>query len=257
MIGLINAILFDYIPKLPILLILKCKDIYNYYKNKEWEKFNMFGLYIFIGMFGTGKTISMVHRAYKLAKKYPNLKILTNIKLVNFPEHTEIIQLTNFNQIIEVSGDTLILLDEISSIFNSRSWSKNGIPPDLIGLLLQVRKERKVIFSTAQRFKQVDALIRQITFVVVQCNTLFGRWTFNKEYDAYDFELTQDTYNMYPIALDRYSFLQTDKIRSLYDTYEMIDKAKKEKFLSSQEILEKQGSTCVQVKEPKKVKMFK
>lgn len=253
MIDLILTLIFDYIPKIPKFIILKLIDLYNYFKNKEWEIFQMFGLYIYIGMFGTGKTISMVERAYHLANKYSKIKILTNFNLTNFPQHTEIIKLTNFQQIIDIEGDTLILLDEISSIFNSRSWSKAGIPPDLIGLLLQVRKERKVIFATAQRFKQVDALIRQITFRVVICNTLFKRWTFNKEYDAYDYELTQDTYNYLPSCEGRSSFLQTNKVRSLYDTYEMIDKAKKEEFISQKEILEKQGNIGIQnIKEEKK-----
>jgi len=178
-----------------------------------------------------------------LLKKCPKLKILTNFDLTNFPEHTEIVQLTNFNQIIDIEGDTLILLDEISSIFNSRNWSKGGIPADLIGMLLQVRKQKKVIFATAQVFKQVDALMRQITFRVVKCNTIGNRWTFAKEYDAYDYELTESTYNLLPRCLSRSSFIQTKEIRSLYDTFEMIDKAKKQEFLTDKEILEKQSSS--------------
>ncbi|MTI49976.1 MAG: hypothetical protein FH761_19300 [Firmicutes bacterium] len=240
---LFNAIIFDYIWKIPSLIFWKVIDLYRYIRYKEWRNFTMFGLYVWIGMFGTGKTISMVNRAYGLCCKYKDLKILTNIKLEHFPAHTEIIKLTNYDQILEIEGNTLILLDEISSIFNSRNWSKNGVPSDLIGLLLQVRKEKKVIFSTAQRFKHVDALIRQITFCVVEAKTHFNRWTFNKYYDAEEYEQTIDVYNFKPNCLQRNSFIQTTKIRNLYDTYEMIDKAKKQEFLSPAEILEKQGTT--------------
>ena len=253
---MIIALFTDYIPKIPKYLIFRIKDIIKYYKNKEWENFVMFGLFIYLGKFGTGKTCSMVDRAYHLAKKYKHLKILTNFNLYNFPEHTEIIPLTNFNQIVDISGDTLILIDEISSIFNSRNWSKGGIPADLIGLLLQVRKEKKVIFATAQVFKQVDALIRQITFEVVVCNTIGQRWTFQKQYDALDYEKVMDTYDLLPRCLSRSSFLQTEQVRSRYDTYEMIDKAKKQEFLSPEEILNKQGSSIgVQLKEEKKKRL--
>ncbi|WP_069650996.1 zonular occludens toxin domain-containing protein [Caloranaerobacter ferrireducens] len=241
MFGLLNALIFDYLPKIPHLLYWKIIDLYRYVKYREWEKFNLYGLYIWIGMFGTGKTISMVKTAYDLCKKYKDLKILTNIKLTGFPKHTKIIPLTNYDQIIEIDGNTLILLDEISSIFNSRNWAKNGVPADLIGLLLQVRKERKVIFATAQRFKHVDALIRQITFCVVESKTLFKRWTFNKYYDAEEYEQTIDIYNFKPNPLRRLSFIQTDRLRRMYDTYEMISKAKKQEFLTPVEILEKQG----------------
>lgn len=247
LISIISYYINKAIPNIPRLLYYKIIDIYRYFKYREWEKFRMYGLYIYLGMFGSGKTISMVNKAYKLCKKYKDLKVLTNFKLEGFPEHTEIIPLTNYRQIIDIEGNTLILLDEISSIFNSRNWAKAGIPADLIGLLLQVRKERKVIMGTAQRYKHVDALIRQITAQVIECSTLFNRWTKNIYYDALEYEQTIDMYNIKPIPLERDMFIQTEKIRKLYDTYEMIDKAKKQEFLTDKEILEKNGISTITI----------
>lgn len=259
----ILGIVIDWIKKIPYRLYYFIIDTYKYYKNKEYEKFNLYGLYIYVGMFGSSKTISITRRAKKLAKRYKNLKILTNYQLYNFPKHTEIIPLKNFQQIIDVEGDTLILIDEISSIFNSRNWAKGGIPYDLIGLLLQVRKQRKVIFATAQIYKQVDALLRQITYEVVECSTVSlgvsRRLVINKHYDAFEYEQTMDTYGVKPMPLRRFTFIQTDELRKSYDTMEMIDKAKKQEFLSSKEILEKQGITTGTVLESsvKKIKTIK
>ena len=240
MISIIQRFLFSYIPKIPKFLYLKAIDIYRYFKFKDWINFEGFGLHIYVGMFGSGKTISMVEKAYRIAKAFPQVRILTNMKLVGFPEHTEIIELKNYKQIIEMPGDTLILIDEISSILNSRRWDKEGVPPALLGQLLQVRKQKKMLLSTAQRFGHVDKLVRDITFTVIECRTYFKRWTFQTSYDGYDYENANMMKPAIPVG--HYDFLQTDKVRNLYDTWELIGNMKKEEFLSDKDILERQGA---------------
>jgi hypothetical protein len=227
-------------------LFYKIKDIIKYYKNKEWLIFDGFGLHFYVGLFGSGKTSTMVRDAYKLAVRYPQMNILTNLKLINFPEHTNIIQLEHYRQIITCPPDTLILIDEISSIFNSRDWKKGGIPAPLLSTILQVRKERKMLYCTAQRFQHVDALFRQITFTVRDCSCVHKRWNFVFVFDGFEYE---NANVMCPaVELERYSFVQTDKIRGLYDTYEMVQKMQTTDYISDKEILEKQGissNVCV------------
>lgn len=255
----VRRVLFSYIPKIPKFIYWKAIDLYRYIKNKEWTQFKGFGLHIYVGLFGKGKTISMVEKALAIAKAYPQVTILTNIKLFNFPEHTNIIPLTNFQQIIDSPGDTLILLDEISSILNSRRWDKEGVPPALLSQLLQIRKQRKMILATAQRFMHVDKLIRDITFSVRECDTMAGRWTFTKTFDAWEYERSNEMKPAYPYAFD--CFIQSDALRESYDTYELIDSMKKEEFLSDAEVISKQGVSgdvfvSVDSKKPKK-KLFK
>lgn len=56
-------------------------------------------------------------------------------------------------------------------------------------LLTQNRKGHgKQIVGTAQRFIRVDKVIRELCTHVVECHTLLGRWTFQKRYDAEDYE---------------------------------------------------------------------
>ncbi len=252
------TIIIEFLKHFLKFLVWRVYDIYLYYRERQWEIFDGFGLHIYVGLFGSGKTSSMVRDAYQIAKQFPQVTILTNMKLLNFPKHTRILKLDHYKQIIEAPANTLILLDEISSIFNSRAWEKEGIPAPLLSMLLQVRKERKMIYATAQRFNHVDALIRQITFSVRECKCWFGRWNWIRVFDAFEYE---NSNVMKPaICLDLYSFIQTNKIRKLYDTFEMIEKMKKEDYMTDKEILERQGTTnsiIVAAPQEKKKQKFK
>jgi hypothetical protein len=257
LIGPIRRFFFMYLPLFPKFCFVKIIDIYNYYKNKEWLNFEGFGLHIFVGLFGKGKTISMVNQAYLIAKRYPQVTIYTNILLQNFPAHTKIVRLTNYNQIIDAPGDSLFLIDEISTLFQSRNWA--NFPMPLLSQLLQVRKNRKMILATAQRFSHVDKLIRDVTYSVIDCDCKWKRWNFGRWYIAEDWE-NKNVMNI-PVPYDYSTFIQTDFIRNLYDTYELIDNMKKQDFLSSEEILTRQASgssTVVAIAEqPKKKGLFR
>lgn len=247
------------IMQFPHFLYVKIIDLYYYLKNKEWNIFKGYGLHIYVGMFGSGKTSSMVHDAYCLAKRYKDLNILTNMKLQNFPEWTNIIQMEDTNDIVTAPPNTLVLIDEISTVFNSRKYKTDGIPVPLLGMLLQVRKERKMIFATAQRFQHVDALLRQITYSVRDCTCWFGRWNWIYKFDAWDYENRQNPLIKIPV-LGSSAFIQTNKIRNLYDTMEMVEEVKKMDFMSNEEILERQGNglamNITAVAEPKKRSIF-
>lgn len=219
--------------RLPKLFYFKIYDIYKYFKNKEWRLFNGYGLHIYIGMFGSGKTLSLVKKAKKLAKQYPYLTILTNIELIDFPYPERVFKLENYQQIIKSPPNTLIVIDEISTLFNSRKWADFPIP--LLYQILQVRKNKKMIIATAQRFSHVDKLLRDVTTTVIDCNCLLGRLTFNTTYDACDYENT----NLYlPKPLNFNVFVATNKLFNSYDTFEIVDNSSKDKFLSNSEILE-------------------
>lgn len=225
--------------QLPKFLIYYIWDKILYIKNKEWRQFKGFGLHIYVGLFGAGKTTAMVKDAYCLACRYKDMNILTNLELTNFPKHTKISKLVHYKQIVDCEPNTLILIDEISSIFNSRDWKKGGIPATLLSHLLQVRKQRKMMFATAQRWKHVDKLIRDITFSVRQCKTICKRWTWVHYFDAIDVE--EENAMKPAIPTDISAFIMTNKIRNLFNTDELIEKLNKSEYLSDAEILEKQG----------------
>lgn len=61
--------------KLPALIFWLVKDVYRYFKNHEGKHFHQWGLHIYLGKFGAGKTCSMVRDAYFICKRYPDVTI--------------------------------------------------------------------------------------------------------------------------------------------------------------------------------------
>lgn len=98
--------------KLPALIFWLVKDVYRYFKNHEGKHFHQWGLHIYLGKFGAGKTCSMVRDAYFICKRYPDVTIITNLKLENFPEDTKILPLTCIQDILNAPDDTVVLIDE-------------------------------------------------------------------------------------------------------------------------------------------------
>ncbi len=235
---LISKLIY-FVTQLPKFLVYYIWDKFLYFKNKEWRLFNGYGLHIYIGLFGAGKTTAMVKDAYSLACRYKDMNILTNLQLSNFPKHTKITPLKHYKQIMECEPNTLILIDEISSIFNSRDWKKGGIPAPLLSHLLQVRKQRKMMFATAQRWKHVDKLIRDITFTVRSCKTICKRWTWTYHFDAIDVEEENSMRPAIPTSLT--AFIMTNKVRNLFNTDELIEQLNKSEYISDEEVLAKQG----------------
>ena len=207
------------------------KDTYMYFKEKRWKWFKGFGIRIYSGLFGYGKTLGTVDYVLRMYQKY-KVNIYSNIKLIGVP-YTP---LENFKQIIEAPGNTIILIDELSTVFNSRQWQ--DFPIDLLFQLLQVRKNRKQLVCTAQRFEHVDKAIRDVTADVVCCRKYY-RYCILTAYDAWDYEHTP--LNVYLQPKYKIMYLATDKLYNSYDTTELIDNTKKTKFISNKEILERRG----------------
>lgn len=79
-------------------------DIYTYFRDRKWEDFNYYGIDMFIGMFGHGKTLSMTHKARLLYKKYgDSIRFVSNYQLNDIPY----VPLENFNQIVKLGQEAL------------------------------------------------------------------------------------------------------------------------------------------------------
>lgn len=231
----------------PRLLYWLSKDKYHYYKDKWYLIFEYWGLHIYTGKFGNGKSCSMIYDAYKLAKQYPQLTILTNLKLRGFPPHTKILKLKSPQDILKAPKNTLVLIDEIGTIFNSRDFakSKESIPKILFQHLCQCRKRHMMIYATSQRWNFVDKQLRDITASVRVCSVYskhpFSRMGTVKEFDAVEYDKYFSN-PLYPIkCYCARSYIQSDKIRNLYDTEELIENMLNDEYISDEEILQNQG----------------
>lgn len=239
-------IFFKYLFNLPHFLFWYFNDRFLYWKNKGGKEFYGFGLHLYVGKFGSGKTLAMVRRAYKLALRYPQLTIVSNVALSNFPKHTVILPLTKPQDILDAPVNSLILIDEIGTIFNSRDFaSRDGLPKVLFQHICQCRKRKLMVLATTQCWNFLDKQLRDITFEVISCRSFFThpftRITGLRYYDAVEYDLAYNNL-MYPLKpLVTEVFISTDKIRALYDTSELIVTLLSKKYISDEEIMASRG----------------
>lgn len=103
----------------------------------------------------------------------------------------------------------------------------------MLSEISQHRKQRVKIVATSQVYSRVVKPIREQTFSVVQCQTIAGRWTMNKEYDARDYEAycESSAQDKKLAPLGKRSFIQSDWLRARYDTYQKIERLQKVDFI--------------------------
>lgn len=238
--------LLAHIVRLPLFLAMFLKDVFLYFYHREYLIFRKFGLHIWVAKFGGGKTSSMVYTAYKLCRRYKQVTVLTNIKLTNFPEHITILPLHTVDDILNAPDNCIVLIDEIGTLFNSRDFmNKNALPKILFQHLCQCRKRHMVIFGTVQRWQFLDKQLRDITATVRVCRSRFAdpftRITTVTAYDAVEYERTYQNpmIKCIPVGVDVH--LQTDKLRNLYDTSELVDEMMKMEYEDDTTILANQG----------------
>ena len=233
---------------LPRFIWIVLFDFLRWLKDKGWLRFEGWGLHIYVGRFGAGKTSSMVYDAYQLAKRYPQLHILTNLKLRNFPQGVDILELKTAQDILNAPENTLVLIDEIGTIFNSRDFvggGKDSVPKVLFQHLCQCRKRRMMIYATTQRWNFLDKQLRDIADTVRVTSCIFphpfSRLATVYCYDAWEYDLA---YSNPLLPLSKQSgnaYIQTDFIRGLYNTEELIDNMLSMEYVDESEVMRSRG----------------
>lgn len=215
-------------------------DLYDNIKHKRWKTNNFpYGIDLYIGMFGSGKTLTMTHRARLLYQAYGGqVRILSNYHLNDIPY----IPLINFNQICDLEDNndqyigTLVLIDEIEHVLSHRNFSK--FPLEMLSVLCQQRKCKVTIWASCQRFSMVDKLFRSITTNVIDCNKMW-RFASCTIYDAWEMENAVN-YDSIKARSKLWWFVKNQDYRS-YDTYQMIRKNSAEDFISNDEAIRSKG----------------
>lgn len=242
------------------------KDIYFYFKHKKYNNCPTGELVAYTALFGKGKTLSAVHHVCKLYRRYNNkpvwskeknkfvtqkIYVLSNVELLSIPYEKftglqQIIDCAAHNKEIDRINDTLTVTialgDEFSVQMNSRSF-KTNIDPLFLNSLLTCRHHHISLIYTAQRFKHVDALLRQVTSYVVECSKTW-RVMVSEKYDAWDLENANSVKMVQPLS--RFGWFIDNKDYNAYDTLacvENLSKACKEgDMLTEEEILSLQAN---------------
>lgn len=209
------------------------KLIDSYRKMKEGKTFDEYGLTMYCGRQGAGKTIAMTDYLERMREKYPNALIITNYGYKY--QNGEMKDWEDFFSIRNGTDGVIFAIDEIQNEFSSAAWNK--FPESLLSEITQQRKQRVKIVCTSQIYTRVVKQLREQCNDVVECNTFGGRWTFTRCYDAVDYNNVIDR----PTARENIrrlytrSFLQDDYIRNCFDTYQKIEKMQQTEYLGKSE----------------------
>lgn len=249
---------------IPLVFKNTCKDLYHYFKYKQWREMKTYGtMNIYVAdetqPFGSGKTLNMVYQAYNIYRQFDDVEVFnlragawvkqyvhiySNVKLLGIPY----VPLTSTYQLIDVATNDIyqddnihifvFLIDELGRIFNNRDW-KTNLNKDMLGALLQQRKNHLCILGTVQDFSLFDATMRKVCTNVYSCSKKW-RYLLLRQYYAVDLERANFNADLVKMrgAFVRFA---TDSLYNSYDTYEIVADLQKEiesgQHLSNEEIL--------------------
>lgn len=181
------------------------------------DKFNTYGIHIFCGEQGSGKSIAAVHFIRCIKEQNPLCKIGSNIDLDNSDSSIE-----DISDIISTQNGELgqvIFLDELQNWFSSNE-SKN-FPPEMLTEITQQRKQKKCIVGTSQVFTRLSKPIREQITLLYKPTTIAGALTIVRVYRCHvDQEGNLENQKM----MRFYAFVHDDELRNAYDTYSKVER---------------------------------
>jgi hypothetical protein len=187
-------------------------DLYN----SKPDFFRPQGLIIFTGRQGNGKTSALMQYAIDLLDTYPKAKCLSNTRFTY-----QDVELRHWKQLVDYKNahkGVIVIMDELQNWFGSNQ-SRN-FPPEMLSVITQNRKNRRVILGTAQNFYLLAKPIRSQCTEVRQCVTLAGVLTIVKRLEPICDE-SGDVKEMKFRGM--YFFVHSDRLRESYDTYSIVD----------------------------------
>ena len=188
------------------------------------SRFDEYGIVVFYGPQGCGKSMAVSHYCQKLYCKYPSAKIGSNYDLL-----IEDFKIKDFKSLLteknlDEKGENLPIIfcyDELNNWAFSRDWQ--SMPKNVISELAFQRKNKRVILSTAQSIGQLDRQIR------IQC----ASGEFRRCYTFFDFitlvvrfkpDFDEEGNARKKKFRGFYIFFQDEVLRYLYDTNKTIER---------------------------------
>lgn len=212
-------------PLLPFqLLYYMVYDIIWTIKHKKF--ITLFGVWLYVGEVGSGKTMSMVQQALHYKRRDKNIAVWANFPC-EFADH----QWTDWSELYSMPSYSIVLVSEAGLLLNNRDWS--SFPQGLIELLTQNRKWGESsdrppgvrMLVDCQDIEMVDKILRRMTNVVVHCSPYwdFGngpRLIFQKWYRPAQYYRAEGVRKSFSF----YGYIATNKLRNGYQTYYKITK---------------------------------
>ncbi len=174
------------------------------------------GCIIFTGRQGRGKTVSLVHSALLMKKSYRSAKLIDNL---NIKGHND--DLKHWKQLITYKNGfkgVICCIDEMQNWFSS-AQSKD-FPPEMLSVITQNRKNRRIILGTSQSFHLLAKAIRSQATEVRECHTFLGCITFVIRREPF---LDSEGNVIKMKWRGMYMFVHDKELREAYDTWHVVE----------------------------------
>lgn len=208
--------------------------------NTKPDYFRPQGLIVFTGRQGSGKTSALMQYAIDLLDAYPKAKCLSNtrFKYQTAPlEHWK--QLINYKN---AHKGVIVIMDELQNWFGSNQ-SRN-FPPEMLSVITQNRKNRRIILGTSQNFYLLAKAIRSQCTEIRECITLAGVMTVVVKREPI---LKEDGDVKELKFRGIYFFVHSPRLRDSYDTYAVVESLSKSGFQDSPVMRAEQPTVTVNV----------
>lgn len=139
-------------------------------------------IYSFVGLPGTGKTISCVHFLKKRIRA--GVRVFTNTPIKIRLSKYQPVYLTNRDllEALVYEKNSTFFIDEAQIVFDPYVWNRTN--PFFLYKFSQGRKLSLDLFYTTQRFNHVLKRLRELTNYIIKCKpVLFGKLFNNTWYD--------------------------------------------------------------------------
>lgn len=204
----------------------------EFFKNNP-DYFHPHGFLTFCGDQGEGKTISAVQYIMQLCERYPKAVLISNVEIKGINNKTYYYE--SYDELLELMDTihnglfgVIFFIDEIQTLFNA--LLKRGMDIRILENISQLRKQRKHIIGTAQRFMKVDKVLREQMKTCIFCHCILGMIQKNDFIDVSQ-AVEKDGKLEYTVK-ESYWWFHFPEIYDSYDTYKIITNYKKE-FLSN------------------------
>lgn len=216
--GLLKKLLVDFPERL-------AKDIYN----RDPDFFRYQGMHLFCGEQGSGKTMAMVEFMRRMQYEYPLSNCITNF---GYKYQDDV--LSHWKQLVTYKNGfegVIVGIDELQNWFSSND-SRN-FPPQMLEVVTQNRKNRRVIIGTSQVFTRLAKPIREQATLIYLPTTICGCITFVRVKKPI---LTSEGEVQEYKSRGWYFFVHDDDLRNAYDTYKVIESLASSGFVENKEV---------------------
>ena len=180
------------------------------------------GIWVFCGPQGSGKTLSAVQCLKKLINHYPKAKVVSNLDI----KGVDYIPFEDYSQLKDMSNGVegiIFFLDEIHVLWNS--LESKEIPISEMACFCQMRKDRRVIIGTSQKYTRIAKPIREQLQYVIDCHNVLGLLQYNDIIDPS--ESVEKNGTLEAVTIGRRFWFHRPELYNSYDTLFKIEKAER------------------------------